>query len=330
MKNGKIFAFAVALMMFAAGGMIVFQGTDSEAASGNGQFTVYVNTNGTWLNDVVVADDAAQAIMGSDFWTAGDSMVPLYTMSGGYVSLNQDTYGAIQTLSGLTDDDDEETYWSVFVYQGSNWVLANEPLGYYKCFDDYSSVWQTANIALYYGDEQASVPASLTSSMANMSQIVAVDNNPNFVNYFYIKVSYGGVTPLITQPFNDVNGNPVTTADLAAGVLVKGYGSDAYIALAKAVGINFSGEPGVPANGYYGYGWMYSLFNLTTQQIGGTATPHDWTDDTYAYWVIYDTYHYWTGEIDHVSDFNLGLIGEAGSAIADNTIALIYEYYSMN
>ena len=334
----KVFAIAAALMMMAVVGVAIVDHSDDSDATAVGSFTVYLSTDGgsTWSPSVVNANDGAQALKASSWWSSGDSIQDLDTTpQSSYATMN-DNYGAITKFYGQTNHINNDV-WNVFVYVNNTWIIANNALGFYKCFDDYAAAWQTANIALYYGAEAITVPSTLTSNMTSMSSITSVSENDNFLNTFYIKFKYTPVdssypvlTPTVSGEVIDINENYVDSAAISTGVTIQGYGSDAYLALIDAVNydeVNFTGIGSVPMSGYYWYGWMTSLFGLQTTLVN-PGDSESWEDDEYAYWIVYEDFNPLTSQ-GTVSHYNLGFLGVAGSAVADSTISLVFDIASM-
>lgn len=335
--KSKMLAVVTAMMMLAVSGIAIANISEDSDATAMGSFDIYMSTDlinwGT--PQTVGGNDAAQAIMNTTWWHPEvsvpqdgyvvDSLEPLYVYYGSYPSVSND-YGTIYTFNGKVNGDNDNV-WNVFVYQDEEWVIAQPNIGYYKCFTDYTTSedinWQTANIALYYGPEVSAVPNTLPT--ANLKALTNV-NNSNFLMTFNIKIVYPGVTPTIYENNLGV-GNDVTVSETVLkssnGLTVTGYGSDAYLALLNAVRTNFTGYGEVPADGYYGYGWMDTLFGLTTDLVDEGTSP-GWEDDVYAYWIIYTS----SGAVT-VSDFNLGLMGIAGSAYQTSSVALVYDAASM-
>lgn len=325
----KFIAVIAAVMMIVAI-PIGLTASDADADTGvTGTYSVYAYDGSAWSSDIVGAYDAAQAVQASDMWNANtDSMVAKYT-PGTWVTYNYTTYGNITTFMGQTNTDNEQ--WNVFVINTSgNIVAAEDCLGSYKCFSDYDQAHRTANIILFYGTSDMAV---LVPTMYNAyadkvaeSSITNVSDSEAFKVSFNLQITYPGVNASISGSVYDVNGNLVSDASLKAStVTVVGYGSDCYLALKDAVGAaNFTGEDNVPGQGYNAYGWMGEMFGLGTIQTGGTDTPSDWTDDTYAYWCIYDS----TGQL---ADFVLGAYSpvDTDSTFCCDTIGLIYAEVAM-
>lgn len=327
--NKMIAAIAAIMMIVAIPIGLAADGADADTGE-TGQYSVYAYDGSAWSSDIVDVYDAAQAVQASEMWNANtDSMVAKYT-EGDWVTYNYDSYGNINTFMGQTNTATEQ--WNVFVINTNGSIVAAEDcLGSYKCFSDYDQDHRTANIILYYGIN--SMPAQIVAAQYNAysdkvaeSSITNVSDSEAFKVSFNLQITYSGVNASISGSIYDVNGNLVSDASLKAStVTVVGYGSDCYLALKDAVGSeNFTGEDTVPGQGYNAYGWMGEMFGLGTVQTGGTDTPSDWTDDTYAYWCFYDS----TGQL---ADFVLGAYSpvDTDSTFCCDTIGLIYEEVAM-
>lgn len=327
--NKMIAAIAAIMMIVAIPIGLAADGADADTGV-TGQYSVYAYDGSAWSSDIVDVYDAAQAVQASEMWNANtDSMVAKYT-EGDWVTYNYDSYGNINTFMGQTNTATEQ--WNVFVINTNGSIVAAEDcLGSYKCFSDYDQDHRTANIILYYGIN--SMPAQIVAAQYNAysdkvaeSSITNVSDSEAFKVSFNLQITYSGVNASISGSIYDVNGNLVSDASLKAStVTVVGYGSDCYLALKDAVGSeNFTGEDTVPGQGYNAYGWMGEMFGLGTVQTGGTDTPSDWTDDTYAYWCFYDS----TGQL---ADFVLGAYSpvDTDSTFCCDTIGLIYEEVAM-
>lgn len=327
--NKMIAAIAAVMMIVAIPIGLAADGADADTGV-TGQYSVYAYDGSAWSSDIVDAYDAAQAVQASEMWNANtDSMVAKYT-DGDWVTYNYTTYGNITTFMGKTNTATEQ--WNVFIFDTSDELVAAEDcLGSYKCFSDYDSDHQTANIVLYFESSSVTVDDVNDSydayeAAVEKSEITEVTNTDDYMVTFTLGINYNGVNANVEDVY-DVDGNQVTDAALKTStVTVVGYGSDCYLALKDAVGsVNFIGEDTVPGQGYNAYGWMGEMFGLGTVQTAGTDTPSDWTDDTYAYWCIYD-------DAGHLADFVLGAYSPlacAGEPFGDSTISLIYEEVEM-
>ena len=336
--NMKCISAIIVATLIVAAFPLMAASDDSDAALGTatGTYTVfyYDSTSATWNHAVSSTYDAAQALMASGFWMSGDSMVAK-TTGGNYPSPNHN-YGDITTFRGVTESGDN--VWNVLVYQNGSWVTGSPYIGWYTCFSDQPSGWQTANIALYYGlpsdsgSKVTSLGTYITGQDVTVSGATDVveDEDSDYAFTFYLKFSYSSSTPVVAESGNV----SITVGELTAGKTVTAYGSNAYLALKWAFGTNVSGVDAIPGihsqgDGYdywtY-YGWIYSLFGCETIQTAGQSTPSDWTDDKYAYWCIYTSYSSLGDTTDVLAAYVLGQYAPLSCAVtADNTIALVYK-----
>lgn len=315
----KILSMIIVALMVTVTGAVAFADNSNADETDTGNYSVYAYNGSSWSSDLVWAYDAAQAVQNSTMWNSStDSMVAKYT-PGTWVTYNWSTYGNITTFMGLTNGDN---VWNVFVKVGTDMVKITDNLGSYKCYSDYNAAHQTANVYLYYGASTvtaATVTEEVTaqSGLVAQSSITTVTQTSEYQYTFYLKKVAAG-TPQITS-------GAVTAWQLAYGVTVTGYGSDAYLALKSIVGADLVAEETVPGTGYVGYSWMDTLFGLGTVQTSGQSTPSDWTDDTYNYWTI-------SNGSGTTADFVLGAytsISYAGSPFVLNNFQIIYEASNM-
>ena len=298
-----------------------------EASTANGTYTIFVNDGSGWQSQAVNAYDGAQAVQATSFWTDNPGSMAARTVTEwGYVNLNT-SYGDITTFMGKTESAD--SVWNVYVLIGENWVVGQDAIGYYKCFSDYSADWQTANIALEYGADATAVPSSLEAyiddEMLDTSSITSVSGE-SFAVQFYLKNKMSDqYTPSVSGQIYDINGNLVTATALTNGVTVKGYGSDAYLALKNALNVsgdNVVGSEAIPSS----YSWITTIFGMGTVQTQGQDTPSDWTDDIYAYWNQYNGLYSESSSATNVlSPFTLGAYSPLASAPATQTVfSMVY------
>ena len=125
------------------------------------------------------------------------------------------------------------------------------------------------------------------------------------------------------------NGQTLNATNLASGVTITGYGSDAYLALKNALNVapldNVVGEETIPVNGYNNYSWIDTIFGLGTVQTQGLDTPSDWTDDVYVYWSQYDGNYSGEGS-GQLSGFVLGAYSPLTGA---NEFSMVYAEVGM-
>lgn len=316
--KAKVYAIMVAALI-AVAGVVVF--TSQSNADGindpvtNGKMTVNISYGGGWETPQIV-DAYNGAIALDSATTSNDIDMDLYTISGGYVSINYQ-YGAFTTINGIDPDGDD--IWNVYILNASgSWVIPADSLGWYKPFGDYDVNHRTANIALIYGtpaEAQTKISAfnpTVTSTIVPVSDIVG---NEYFKATFYVKVSQdSAVQAAIVAEQMSVSGyGNITPALINRGVYVTGYGSDLYLALKNAFPNLVSGQDLVPCQHNVGYdtvySWISSFLGLYTVQVTGKETPTVYTDDSWAWWQEYASYSVDSnGNVSgSTSDFALGL-----------------------
>lgn len=319
MKSKKLFSVFAAVMMVAVVGTVVFTvHSDADGINNpvtNGEMTVNISYGSSWeLPRIVDAYNGAIAL--DEATTTNDIDMDLYTISGGYVSINYQ-YGAFTTINGTGPSTD--SVWNVYVLNTNNtWVRAADTLGWYKPFADYDAAHRTANIAIVYADPDDAddlidaFNPTVVSTVVPVSDIVG---NEYFKATFYIKVSQDSdVQAALANAGKSVAGyGNITPALINRGVYVTGYGSDLYLALKNAFPNLVVGQDVVPCynNGYYDtvYSWITSFLTLSTIQVTGADTPLDYTDDSWAWWQEYAMFSVdSSGDvIGNTSNFALGL-----------------------
>lgn len=339
----------VAAFMFAAFGGLFVSAEDSDAtATASGAYSVYVYNGTGWQSSTVNQNvyDAAQAVKQSGFWQSGDVMVEKF-VPGTWVTYNSTTYGNITTFMGLTNGVNDN-YWKVFVADSNLSVSeATVSLGNYTCFDDYSYV--SANIILYYGADSITASAvqnslalyylfGLVVSTTPVTHVSSGDDGFKFTFALHMDTQ---INPVNNQEiYTDIHGVysgmtaltggssiAVTDANLKSSVIyLTGYGSNAYLALKQVITNSYDLVAGTSVSNY---SWIDTFLGLGTIQTAGLNTP-DWSDDNYAYWIIYDEHGYFGDNPNHVGDFVLGAYAPMSFApIYDQTIALVFGEYTM-
>lgn len=342
-KKMMVAAFAVLIMMAVPFAGVFADDADASTTT-SGTYNVYAYNGANWSSDRVSTYDAAQAVKASSMWDAGDSMVPKHIAAdetNPYVTYNWQTYGNISKFMGL--ENDSNNVWNVYVHVNGSWQEATVNLGSYKCFDDYNINYRTANICLYYAADSTSAATvnenvtayinanKTTNPYVELTGTTTVTETPAFMVRFVTQVKYTNDELVVSGEVLNIQGQIITNESYAneKKVILKGYGSDAYLALKDAVGAeNISAEESIPGAGYSAYSWMNTMFNIGTIQTAGINTPNDWTDDTYAYWCIYDT----PSNAAHLADFVLGAyspLTDIGSPFHENQFHLIYDEVTM-
>ena len=230
----------------------------------DGLFTVFVNDGSGWSYKAVPATDAAKAVQKLSFWKNDPGAMDAMFNTDGFPN---SSYGTITEFMSKTNDD--TNVWNVFVYINGSWEIGDRVIGKYRCFDDWDSEYQTANIALMYGPEASSVPEALkTYSADKRSSICAVDED--FVAYFYIKASTTD-TPNIHGVVYDFYGNTITPQSLEKGIILEGYGSDAYLALKDALNVTSADNvTGCETFSTAPYGTVKSIFGLSDERFASS------------------------------------------------------------
>ena len=277
-----VVAVALAMVMIAVPAMA---SDESSAAAGPaGEMQLYVMGSGySWSSETVNAYNAALAVEGSTYFQYGDDLVN-YTFTywyGGveYTDISPD-YGAINTFRGLSDSGSDT--WNVFVYnEDYGWIPGESALGWYKPFEDWTvtdGIYQTANVALWYGNSYMAGQAesTLNAYTSNHSPIdltaITTGSDSPFKHTFYLK-DLVGTGSLERSGFKYSPGT---------GVVVVGYGSDASLALIYAIGeglggVVFNNAYDTPVPGFEGYSWMETLMGVGTLDLG---------NDTWRFWTI--------------------------------------------
>ncbi len=251
--HSRIAAMAVAVMMIAIAGTTAIASIgDADATGAIGDFDFYLDTDSGYVKYESTGINASAALSSqSALLTAMDSTVDnafskqYHNEYGDYTSINTE-WGAITKNAASAV---EGSQWNVYVYtfDGTNgvgqWKIADKTLGFYKPFDDYSGAYATANVALSYGPATTVAPSDLPS--AGLQNLTAVTETATYAVNFEIR--YDG-------------------ADETIYTTVTGYGSDAAIALKKAVGDSVTLDMTVGVS----YGYLVSLFGKATDDSSGS------------------------------------------------------------
>ncbi len=351
--NTKTFAIVVAVFMVVSGALVAVSDDidKSDAASGNaGYMNVYVNAGNGWSGQTVQAANGCEALKASNFYSASTATIDdSYTISyvynnNTYTDINA-AYGTVTKLQGESNSGND--VWNVLVYINDgngnwSWNVGISASGYYKPFDDYAAklvAYGNANIAFWYGnieddDEYDAAISGLGSVTLPVRGLTAVSKVPGSVyeHIFYLKNDTNAqMTVSDTVKLYDPSDGSVTLnttisdSDLATGLYVAGYGSDAELALIDAIGDNanfYSFASPVP--GYETYGWIDDLFGVNTVPVvigeGEEAVTHYYFWSTYTEYDLVNSYEVWAG-------YNIGAYSALLNApLVDGTFAIIYEY----
>ncbi len=332
-----IVAAAVVLMMVALPFAVMDDGSD--AASGTnavGSVNVYyadaegvdyVTVQAFDLYQALVAaeDDLGLTINfepGADSWNQDE---------GGYYNPNEN-YGAIGSIQ-LSDGG--YIAYDVFVYNPIEvrWNYAEDAIGWYRPFADYANTVTfnsgvcagSANIAIVRGDYDL-------TTITNLQPLTEISESSTFRYSFYLKDDSGTVNvpdnTTVTVRTISYTTITLTNAMLQSGIVIYGYGSDAYLALMDAVGVNQNNASnligqtatfvlnGTGDSQYYTYySWMDTLFGSGTE-----TTYNDDGSTTYLYWSSY------TAETGYYLDYTLGYYSSlTGAYNSGADFSIVYE-----
>lgn len=274
MNTKQIMAIIAAFCVF-VGAFAVMGADDSDAATG-GQMNVYIYDGSSWSDyPSMPGYNALQALQATGETIVADTDYILEKENewGPYTEMNSN-YGNVTSIGGVAEDD--SNVWNVFVYN-NGWSVGIDAIGYITPFTDGAA--PSANIVLYYGADTETVPTEVSSHVTNPASLIS-PVGADYMYTFELKVTADGYTPSISFPtivtYLQDNGSTatkiLTVSDLESGITLVGYGSNAYAALKDAVGV--SNIEATEAAGPY-YGWLNSLFGLTTVSAGSD----------YVYWV---------------------------------------------
>jgi hypothetical protein len=298
--------------MVAVAGAVVDVSDDSEATA-TGSYMVYFYNGTSWGSQSAATYDLYQAIVSAkadlNFDIIADgSQIAGYNPNMYYGTISHVTYGGV--TYGTTG-------FTVFVYDNSTqtWSVAESALGWYRCFSDYAqyvtfpnSSWGAgntagaANVAICIGSYQT-IPAG-TSGMVGLTSATGSD----YMYAFTLSVDSGAGTPTVasgTMVWYKSGSywlyGALTANDLTDSIIVRGYGSDAYLAFMNAVGRTSQNVVGQDIT------WLYH----------DNDTPDNLADDYY-------TYYSWFGDI-----FGLNTVGPVYGS-DDGGDYSIYKYWEQN
>lgn len=326
MGSKKAMAIFLAAVMVAVAIGSVLQITDdtsaTEGTQAQGNVNVYFKGPGQSSASVASVDayDLYEAVVkagttlgytvqtatGNDSWK---TLVPSSPSS--YYDINKD-YGvisAITTGSGTSSSTLGVSNYSIYVYNkvsGSttfSWNPAIDAIGWYHPYSDYSATGSisnttyslaSANIAIIHGNEQPAV-----TEMKNLTSVERYDSTYQFT--FVLQGNVPAVSlNIITEGANGFETMAVTEEEIAGGIFMYGWGSNAYEALKDAIGSsNITGQNQnailnvKPTYEYYTYySWVGQILGLEN-----TSAP------PYHYW---STSYYDDNGNEAYCDFTLG------------------------
>lgn len=289
----KILSITIAAM-FIFGAFIVAYDTDDSEAITAGKMNIYVYNGTAWTDYTNLSGyNALQALQASaaSFTAAShyesstqtsflstDYIIQKSNAWGTYDEINSN-YGDLLTVNGVTEAD--TNVWNTYYYN-NGWNVGIAAIGFIVPFTDGAIA--SANVVLYYGPSTTDVPTAVTEYMAEKTlRTMITPSGSNYRFEFDLSVTQSYTATVAGSPvveyYNKTDGvwstKTLTSGDLTEGIKIRGYGSNAYIALKSAVGsANLSA---VETPGPY-YGWFLTFFGLTTQQVG--TTYHYWEQNT--------------------------------------------------
>lgn len=303
--NQKVGSVLIAMIMIVIAGTVLVSdqsSADSDVAVSPGNVKVNYNATGTstWSTTTVDAYNiylavyGAKDILGYAFTTTGAN-TQWDVDEGGYSNPNKE-YGLIDQFNGSSS-------FSIMGFDSvdAEWQdITDVALGWLRPYADYSAVEVSgapssayANIAIIQG-------AATVASINQFEPLTVVEGDSDYLYAFTLvdssaTVSVPAGTQVKVMSDSGLVMQDLTSEQLQTGIVVYGYGSDAYLALKDAVGSSLQGqmESWINHGGYYTYySWMTSLFGVGTSSVTGD----DGTVE-YHYWASYDSnggYLNWT------------------------------------
>ena len=297
----KIIALATAFLMVAVAGVCLINVSESMDASVLDTDTVkvyvqdsngIVNSESVYaydlyeaLNNVEVLPLAVETDSGNDLWKID---------AGDYLDVNKD-YGDITNIAyGQSVTIYDDTEYNVWVYTKNvstgaySWMSAIDALGWYHPFSDYSAIYKVGNVE--YSLAAANICIVIGNAAPNVSGMIGLVSVTEFDSdyefSFYIK---GDVDPIsVAVHTSNVSGNRVyiDEDDIAAGITVYGWGSNAYDALRNAIGAtNVVGQQEYVVEHNMGTYSYFTYFSLIDTIFGrGTESVFTPTTSQYSWW----------------------------------------------
>ncbi len=348
MKSVKMFAIAAAFMMVMAAGVVVLSASEESDAAVSNNYKVYYYNGTGWTSHLETAYNLYQAVnqaQTSLSYTIEADGNQTWEFNSNGVNPSP-TYGTISKVNNSND-------FTVFVYDDFTtpsspvWKVAQPALGWYRCYTDYAnnvyfpdSNWNpvvsagAANVAICTGTH-----TSIPSGTTGMIPLTTPATSSDYEYTFNIKddtstatVSQPKVVTYYDEDTEEWGTKTLVTSDLSAGIKVKGYGSDVFMALINAIGSgNIStqsvtwkyfdkGTPETTDDYYQYYSWIDTLFNVTT-------LPPQYGSDAGGSYVIY-TYWEFTTANDWPA-FSPGYLSIIPGALVDNQgNAISYHYHA--
>ncbi len=312
---------AIALALCAVMGSFALIGADDSDAVSAGQTNVYIYDGSQWSDHTGMAGyNALQALQATGKTIVADTDYILEKENewGPYTEMNSN-YGNVTSIGGVAEDG--SNVWNVFVYN-NGWSVGIDAIGFITPFSDGAA--PSANVVLYYGADAEAVPAAVSNHVTSYADLIDPVGNDAYAVEFLLRVDTNDELSIVegtTVEYYDTDEEEwvvkiLEASDLADGITIRGYGSNAYAALKDAIGAGNISATEAP--GAY-YGWMNSMFGLGT--VSGA---------NYVYWVQNGVDE---GVVNYLS-FNLGAYSTLDNVASDEGydftcggFQLIYQEY---
>ena len=311
MATRRSLAIIMGMMMIVAAGISMMPVADDvDATTTEGGVKVQYYDGNSWSSRTVVAYNLYKAVIAANTGEDNERLNYTLTFATGAtdwqkteqgISNPNENYGTIATVNG-------SGAFTVFVYT-STWEIANPAIGWYRPYADYASAVKfsdsdhrsagSSNIAIVVGTV-STIPAGSEATIP----LTPIAQNATYMYTFVLKDLVGSVAPT-TWPsvsFFDFEESEWRTKVLSSanlrstnGIKVRGYGSDAYLALKNALGSsNVIGQETVTKVNSNSDGSTYLTYYSWMDKVlgSGTISNSDTNDDgsvttTYKYWASY-------------------------------------------
>ena len=290
-----------------------------------------------WDSEMYPAYDVYQAVEAYD----QDNSAVAFAFSSTSISVDVGGYEDIVQDYGLLTSVDNSSSFSVYVYDEINdlWVQTSNPLGWYRPFNDY------ANIVSFYGTTHSAGAANVAivkgSTIPSLDSLMTigltyVSTSASYLYKFTLKDETSTITVpngVMVRTYDSNEGRFVyeelTNTKLRAGIVVYGYGSDAYLALREVLGSSnviaqenpwivhsYQGQSGATVTYNTYYSWFDTVLGVGTQYV----------NNTYMYWASYDgVYDSTIMDYPYLS-FSMGFYSHLSGAYNDcDEFRFIYE-----
>lgn len=311
MNNKIISIMLVALMAIAAVSVMADFDTDADTVVA-GDVRVQYYDGQSWSSKDVVAFDLYQAVVAAN--TGANPLSYTLTFAEGAMSWSKvvpndgnpytepnENYGKI---TGLGNSDS----FTVFVYTNA-WEIAQPAIGWYRPFTDYAATVHFADsagtgVGASAGSANIAIVAGTYTSMpSGYETAISLTSVSNYQYTFNLKDTANAVSPAswprVTY-YNDQKegwySKTLSASDLrtADGITIRGYGSDAYLALKDALGASVVGQDTVTKLRTNSDGTTYLTYYSWMDSILGSGThtqiinnQNGTTTYNYTYWGSY-------------------------------------------